>query len=171
MSSYIKEVQSLIDEGLNEEITLALYKCMTDELHMVCGGAGKEEFRARVAELRKNERQYYHEVIDSVCNRYPFPIELSWRNFKYEPSRVGWCDICGDFFYDASRNGKSLSCRDHVNEYRNRVRAGGDILFPISIRRRQEFLYDPQPGQGDIVGNAILNSVEMQAQANYRNKI
>lgn len=167
--NYVTEIQKVIDEGLNEEITIALYRLLTHRLHEVCGGVGVDEFRQRVADLHKNDLRYFREIIGGICSECPLPVEMNWRKLKYDPKRIQWCEICGSFFYDISRNGRAKSCEgDCRAEYNRRKQIGGDILAP-DYKRKVEIVYvDMSPSEGDTQGHALLNRMEMQRWGAYR---
>lgn len=111
--SYVKEVQDVIDLGIiNAEQTMIIYNELIRKFDT---SPDASQTQASIYKLRKNERNYYHELIDEVCKRYD--ERLSWRQVKFEPSRVKRCVICQSYFYDVSRNGKRLTC-DLSGEYR-----------------------------------------------------
>src|SRR5690606_357961 len=114
---------------------------------------------------RKDDRSYYHSIIDGGCVWVPYPIEMTWRNVKFEPKRVKRCAVCSDYFYDVSRNGGSVACFngwcDH--EYEVRRKRPGTILAPAYRRRVNELLIDVNPSESDKQGHAILNEFEKSA--------
>src|SRR4051794_28480764 len=110
---YVSEVQNVIDlDIIHADQTKALYN---DILQNFITGVNAKETREHIRELRKHNRNYYHEIIDDVCKRYD--ERLSWRTVKLEPTRAKRCIICQSYYYDVSRNGKRLTC-DLLGEYR-----------------------------------------------------
>ena len=88
--SVAKEVQAVLDLGiLDEEQTKVLY-------HEILKNFGTSpdasKTQKRIYDMRKNNRTYYHALIDDVCKRYD--PSLSWRTVKFEPSRTKRCIIC-----------------------------------------------------------------------------
>lgn len=186
--AHIKEVQDVIDEGISEPRAELLYQVITEKFEEICGQIETDDFQRSILDIRKNERPYFREVIDDVCNRYTFSAGLNWRNLKYEPIRIQRCQICGDYFYDISRNGKKLTCSKggvyqtfdvtnrkyryfHKNGKRLSVcgalyeqrRRAGSVLYPESKRNPNEVLTDFNPDENDKKGHAWLNEVELTA--------
>jgi hypothetical protein len=184
----IKEVQAVIDLGYSEEVATLIYEVLTNNFEFVCGRPDTEEFQNNLLDMRKNDRSYFRYLIDSVCSRYLVTNKLSWREVKYEPTRIERCEVCGNYFYDISRNGRSKTCERggpykvfdatnreyryyHKNgkklsvcaaEYEKRIRTGS-VLYPTARRRRTEILTDFNPAENDKAGWAWLNDVQMAA--------
>lgn len=108
MVSYNKEIQAVLNVGISESMTKHLYMSLVIEFDSICGDPEIPKFRKKIADIRKNERSFFREIIDKKCKL--FKIDLDWRTVKFEPNRVKRCEVCGDLFYDVSRNGKSLTC-------------------------------------------------------------
>jgi hypothetical protein len=170
--SYVKEVNTLISEGLTEKMAEQTFQMLVnrfgDEMHK----PELEDFRAEVLKARKEQRAYYRSIIDRGCGAYPFPIEMTWRNVKFEPKRIKRCEVCSDYYYDVSRNGGSVTCFNNgvcAHEYELRRKRAGTIIDPVYRRTVQEIPIDFSPAEEDKQGNAILNEVEMTAwrQRNY----
>jgi hypothetical protein len=170
--SYVKEVNSLISEGLTEQAAVQTFQVLVnrfgDEMH----NPELEDFKEEVARARKEQRAYYRSIIDESCSRYPFPIEMSWRNVKFEPKRIKRCEVCADYYYDVSRNGGSLTCFNNgicAHEYELRRKRAGTIIDPVYKRNVQEIPVDFSPAEDDEQGHAILSEVEMGAWRHRQN--
>jgi hypothetical protein len=166
MGKYVKEVEGLVNEGLTEEMAVQTFQMLVNRFGDAMHKPELEDFRAAIAETRKSERWYFRQVIDEGCAMFPFPMEMSWRNVKFEPKRVKRCEVCSDYFYDVSRNGGKITCFNNGicdHEYEIRRKRGGTILEPAYRRRVNEIPIDFSPAEDDKQGNAILNEVEMAA--------
>lgn len=166
MTSYVGEVQHVIDEGVPEEIAIELYNVLTEKFEKMYRSPPETEYlREDVASLRKNERRTFRDIIDETCARYPLPVDITWRELKYVPERITRCEVCMRYFYDVSRNGRRLTCSEECNRnYRNYTRTGGTVMDPIYSRNVQEVPIDFSPASDDEVGNAMLDEVEMTRQ-------
>lgn len=166
MTSYIKEVKRIIDEGIPSEVAIQLFQVLTERFEDISSDPDICEFQRKLLDLRKHERKFFRQVIDEVCSEFSFPIKLSWRNVKFEPIRINRCVICGDCFYDVSRNGKKITCYNGgrcEHEYEVRRHREGTLIDPIYKRRFEEIPIDMSPGEGDTEGWAKLNEMEMTA--------
>jgi hypothetical protein len=171
--TYVKEVEQLIGEGLNEQAAVQTFQMLVnrfaDEMHQ----PEVEDFREAIASTRKAQRAYYRSIIDEGCGAFPFPIEMSWRNVKFEPKRIKRCAICSDYYYDVSRNGGSVTCYNNgicAYEYEIRRKRAGTVLEPAYRRKVQEIPTDFSPKADDAQANAFLNEVEMTAWRNRAEK-
>ncbi|MFC7321956.1 hypothetical protein [Halobacillus campisalis] len=167
--SYIKEVQRLIDDGLNEEASVQLFQVLTNRFTFEMHRPETEDFRKGILECRKDQRKHFREIIDGECRKYPFPIQLNWRNVKFEPKRVKRCGICGGYFYDVSRNGNKITCFNNgicEHEHEIRRKRKGTLMEPAYKRRVDEIPIDFSPAEDDALGNAILTETEMTAWRN-----
>ncbi len=160
--AYVKEVQDVINEGLTDEVAVLLYQVLVERFERMSGHAETEEFQASLAELHKTERRFFRDWIF----RFPLPVSLTWREVKFKPQRVRRCEICGDYFYNASRNGKRVTCYKGdrcEREYEVRRKRPGTVIDPIYKRRVHEVPVDMAPDKRDNVGNAILTEMELTA--------
>ncbi|MCM3572523.1 hypothetical protein M3172_04930 [Mesobacillus subterraneus] len=176
--SYVKEVQAVIDLGYMERDALKIFEAITDHFaDYIIGTVEVEEFHERALALRKNERAFYREMIDQAL-AYAGYSELSWREVKYDPSRVGRCAECMGWYYNVSRNGKKITCDrlgvyrqwDKTNrEYRYYFKDGNklsvcgakyELARKPTTRRVQEVLFDAMPGGDDVQGNVFMDKVE-----------
>ncbi|MGP4072640.1 hypothetical protein ACTWQB_08815 [Piscibacillus sp. B03] len=193
-TSYVKEVQAVINEGLPEEVAIELFQALTEQFEGVDGHAETEQFKQNLLHYRKYDLVGFRRNIDKVCQDNPLPIKLNWRKVKYQPKRIKRCEICGYYFYDVSRNGRKLTCdrygeyfrfdftnRTYRYYYKNGVRLSdcaaeyerrrrtGSVLYPNSNRKPYEVLIDFQPSENNKQGHALLNEVEMTAWKNRLN--
>jgi len=181
--TYVKEVQRLIDAGIQATEAAELYQALTIRFENIHGHPETEQFQQHLLSLRKYDLSYFREVIDDACK----PVNLNWRSVKFEPTRIKRCETCGNYFYDVSRNGRKITCDaggiyhrfDKTNrtyryywkngtrlsvcaaEYEKERQASYGFGQP---RQPYEILTDFQPGPNDAVGHARLNKVERQAQ-------
>lgn len=163
---YVKEVQKVINAGVSEEIAIALYDLITAEFEYIAEHPETEQFRNRIANMRKYE---LHTIIDKACDRYPLPVELNWRKAKYDPKRITRCEVCMNYFYDVSRNGRKLTCSEQCQRnYYNYIRTGGTAIDPIYSRQIQEIPTDFSPASDDPEGNAKLDEMEEAVQDQLR---
>ncbi|MEI3596744.1 MULTISPECIES: CGNR zinc finger domain-containing protein [unclassified Oceanobacillus] len=166
MTSYVKEVERLENEGIPAEAAVQLFQVLTERLEDVSSSPEVDEFQRKLLDLRKHDRRYFRQVIDDVCSEFPFPIPLNWRNVKFEPIRINRCELCGNYFYDVSRNGKKITCYNGgrcEHEYEVRRHREGTLLDPIYKRRKEEIPIDMSPSEDDSEGWAELNEMEMTA--------
>src|SRR5699024_251790 len=190
--SHIKEVETLKQDGLPEQAAVEIFQAITERFDEIHAQPELGEFRQELLDLRKHERKEFRKVIDDICDKVntaaTMPVKLNWRNVRYEPGHVKRCEVCGDYFYDVSRNGRKLTCDakgvyytfDLTNrEYRYYHKNGtklsvcateyekcsrtGSILYPVSKRNPNEVLFDPQPAKNDAQGHAIQNEVNETA--------
>ncbi|MBU8730454.1 hypothetical protein KM915_10350 [Cytobacillus oceanisediminis] len=171
MKSYVKEVERLIEEGLNEQVAVQTFQMLVNRFADDMHRPELEDFKLEIAKARKDDRAFYRSIIDEGCGAFPFPIEMSWRNVKFEPKRVKRCAICSDYYYDVSRNGGSVTCYNNgicANEYEIRRKRAGTILEPAYRRKVQEIPTDFSPKADDAQANAFMNKVEMTA---WRNRV
>lgn len=170
--NYVSEVQNVIDAGLPEQVAVGLYNVITEKLERISGHPETNIFRARVKELKKEELGYFHVTIDAICKQYPLPIKVDWRLLKYEPERITRCEVCSRYFYDVSRNGRSLTCSDDCQaDYYRFTRTGGTAIDPIYSRNVQEIPIDFSPSSDDALGYAMLNKVEDVAQEQLNQEV
>ncbi|WP_269409621.1 hypothetical protein [Lentibacillus daqui] len=163
--AYVKEVQSVIDAGVSEEIAIALYDLITAEFEYIAEHPETEQFRSRIASIRKHELAFFRSIIDGACAKYPLPVELNWRKVIFKPKRVTRCEVCMNYFYDVSRNGRSLTCsKQCARNYRNYTRTGGTAIDPRYSRQVQEIPVDFSPDSDDEFGHAMLDEVEEAEQ-------
>jgi|SRR5699024_916400 len=181
--TYVKEVQRLIYEGIQAAEATELYQRLTDRFEDIIGHPETDQFQQNLLLLRKHDLSYFREVIDEVCA----PAGLNWRSVKFEPVRIKRCEICGNYFYDVSRNGRKITCDaggvyyrfDKTNRTYRYYWKNGTRLSVCAAeyekdkqasyrfgqpRQPYEILTDFQPGADDAVGHAWLNKVEKQAQ-------
>jgi len=172
MKSYVKEVERLIEEGLNEQVAVQTFQMLVNRFADDMHRPELEDFREAIASTRKEQRAYYRSIIGEGCGAFPFPIEMSWRNVKFEPKRIKRCSICSDYYYDVSRNGGSVTCYNNgvcAHEYEIRRKRAGTVLEPAYRRKVQEIPTDFSPAQDDDYGNAFLYEVEMTAWRHRQN--
>ena len=182
--------QVLKEKGLTDEQVRAIYDLITDKFVEWCDRPDIDDFRAKVASIRKHQRKLYHEIIDEACKTFAFFTKnaptLNWRNVKVEPRRFKRCAICHTTFYDLSRNGKKLTC-DRRGEYKRWDFTNRQFVYYVkngarlsecaaeyelrrrdtvarSVARSNEVLTDFNPDPNDIKGVKFLRYVEAKAQ-------
>lgn len=166
MTSYNKEVTAVIAAGVPAEDVILLYQELTERFERVAGRPELTDFRRNLLDQRKHHRGLFHYEIDDVCRSLPWlPVRLTWREVKYEPLRIRRCAVCSSYFYDASRNGRTLTCYTNYcrTEYERRKRRPGTIIDPVYYRSVEEIPVDFSPAEDDAYGHALLNKVEMTA--------
>lgn len=170
--THIKEVESLKDSGLSEEVAIQLFQVLTKRFEIIAGGVELSDFQRSLLDLRKHERRSFRDTIDGTCAEFPSPINtLSWRQVKYEPVRITRCVVCSAYFYDASRNGRKGTCYNGYcsDEYEVRRGRDGTIIDPVYHRKVNEEYIDFSPAADDKKGHALLNEAEMTAWRNFIN--
>lgn len=164
--SYVKEVRELIDDGLNEEAAVQAFQVLTLKFDEDFSIPQTEEFREELRKCKKHRRRQFRDVIDKFGEKYPFQMEITWRNVKFEPKRVKRCAICSEYYYDVSRNGRKLTCFNNgicEHEYEIRRKREGDVIDPIYKRRVEEIPIDFSPSNQDAQQTALLEEVELTA--------
>jgi hypothetical protein len=175
--SYVKEVQAVLDLGYTEADAVKIFEVVVDRFERAVGGLEPEEFHDRVLDLRKNERAFYREMIDHALS-YTDYDELTWREVRFEPTRVKRCAQCGNWFYDSSRNGKKITCNRfgvyrrwdmenrkyrYYHKHGNKLSECGaryELARVPTTRRVQEVPFNPNPSGEDIEGNVFLDEIE-----------
>ncbi|ARI78238.1 hypothetical protein [Halobacillus mangrovi] len=172
--SYVKEVHELIDDGLNEETAVQAFQVLTLIFDEEFSIPHLEEFRMELRQWQKHRRKNFRNIIDRFGEKYPFPIELTWRNVKFKPKRVKRCAICSNYYYDVSRNGRKLTCFNNgicEHEYEVRRKRKGPVLEPIYRRRVEEVPLDFSPAKEDARQHALLYETEITAWRNGIGKL
>ncbi|WP_409251792.1 hypothetical protein V1502_17020 [Bacillus sp. SCS-153A] len=174
-ANHVKEVQTIIDVGMNPEDATKLYDQITDKFTEYFSVIEVEEFHHKIGHLRVNDKRYFRQIIDEVAREYG----LSWREVKYNEQRVKRCETCQSWFYTTARNGRSLTC-ERFGTYRRFDMTNRRYYYwfkdgrrlsecavkyelskrPNTVRRVQEVLYDPQPSGNDIPRQMFLQDVE-----------
>ncbi|SFK12261.1 hypothetical protein SAMN04487936_107203 [Halobacillus dabanensis] len=164
--AYVREVQDLIDEGIPEDVAVQVYQFLVERFERAHHKPEVKDFRAELSELHKSERRYFRDCVDDWLSDMPFPIELTWREVKFKPNRISRCEICSDYFYDVSRNGRKVTCYKGSyceHEYEVRRKRPGTVIDPIYKRKVNEVSVDMAPDKSDKRGNAALTEMERAA--------
>jgi hypothetical protein len=176
--SYVKEVQAVIDLGYSERDAVKIFDAVVDHFTgYVIGTVEVDEFREKALAMRKNERAFYREMINDALAWARFD-ELTWREVKFEPTRVKRCAHCMEWFYDTSRNARKITC-DKLGEYRQWDQTNREYRYYVKdnarlsvcgaryelarkpIKRRvQEIPFDMMPSSEDAYGNVFKDEVE-----------
>lgn len=175
--SYVKEVQVVIDLGYSERDVVKIFEGVVDHFVSIVGGVEPEHYHERVLNLRKEERAFYREQLEQGIAWAGYD-GLTWRDVKFEPTRVKRCEQCMNWFYDTSRNGKKLTC-DRFGEYKRFDFTNREFVYRYkdgdklsvcgakyeqarnpSTRNVQEVLFDAQPSGDDVMGNVMLDEIE-----------
>ena len=112
--SYVKEVAGTIDAiseneryeyKTAERIGLLLYETLTEDLleYIDSDRRTEEGVKEALENLSLTE-------LRGVINERAQLVGLDWRTVKYDTGRVKLCAVCGEYFYDVSRNGKTVAC-------------------------------------------------------------
>ena len=161
-----KEVETVTNALGSQRTAIQLYQFLTEHFERMNGHPETSVFRQRLFDLHKEERAYFRSIIDEKCEEYYLDM-LSWRNVKYKPERVKRCEVCYNYFYDVSRNGRSKTCFNggHCErEYEVRRGRGGTIQEPEYSRSVNIEFIDMQPDANDKEGQAKLLEMEKARQ-------
>ncbi|WP_182200405.1 CGNR zinc finger domain-containing protein [Paraliobacillus salinarum] len=179
--NYNKEASLLYEKGLTKFQITNLYQEILEEFYKACGHVETDVFIQKVKDVKRYERSYLHQIIDESCKRYLYSTDLTWREVKFEPKRIKRCKNCNAYFYDVSRNGRSLTCNiggdyfvyDSTNrKFRNFYKNGEKLSVcgaeleihkrtPIYKRKVNMILTDFFPAEGDIKGQAWLDEINI----------
>jgi hypothetical protein len=174
VANYVKEVQSIVDLGVPAEDVIKMFDAITDNFTEYYSVVDSDQFHEVIGDLRRTDKRWFRQIIDEVASEYG----LSWREVKYEETRVKRCETCMSWFYGTARNGKTLTCERFgvfrrfnltTREFYYREKDGRRLsecavkyeLARRPVKRRvNEVLYDPIPNRDATKEQAIKQSVE-----------